>query len=187
MKSIIYTIMEWIAGIALIIASIVVVMNILLGKLTGVPFTGTYEIIGLCCSVMASMAIPMATLTGNHVAMDIVVRMMGRKGQIVFDYISNVIQALVGLVLAYASYRFSMKMYTAHETTDLLSIPIWPFRFVWMLGCLLIFTFSVYNMLCIPRKYQGSTMSSADLEIAEARREAENIYGMKDNDGGDSE
>jgi TRAP-type C4-dicarboxylate transport system permease small subunit len=179
-----YKIMEFFAGAALIIAAIIVVLNILLGKLFGSPLKGTYEMVGLCCCVMASMAIPMATLTGGHVSVDIVVRMLKPRGRMIFEYIAKIFDALVGVMMVYACSRFAIKMLATRETTATLSLPVWPFRFVWMLGCVLIVVFSIYNIVKIPAKYRGGVQSSADAEIEQARLEAEEIYGLKHDDGG---
>lgn len=176
--------MEILAGAALIIAAIIVVVNILLGKITGTPLKGTYEMVGLCCCVMASMAIPMATLTGGHVSVDIVVRALKPRAQMAFDIFAKAVDCLVGMVLTYACYRFAIKMLSTRETTATLSLPVWPFRFVWMLGCVLVAIFSIYNMTQIPKKYRDGVVSSADAEIAEAREEAEKLYGLKHREGG---
>lgn len=186
-KNIVYRIMEFFAGAALIVAACIVVVNILLGKLAGTPLKGTYEMVGLCCCIMASMAIPMATLTGGHVAVDILVRAFKTEGQMVFDIIARIVDALVGVALCYAAGRFALRMLATKETTATLNIPVWPFRFVWMLGCALVVIFSAYNLIQIPKKYKNSVLSSADAEIAAAKKAAEEIYGTREEKGGEDE
>lgn len=185
MKNIVYRIMEILAGAALIIAAVIVVINILLGKLTGTPLKGTYEMVGLCCCVMASMAIPMATLTGGHVSVDIVVASLKPKAQMALDIFGKAVDCCVGVVLTCVCYRFALKMLSTQETTATLNLPVWPFRFLWMLGCALVAIFSLYNITQIPKKYRNGVVSAADAEIAEAREAAEKLYGLEHKEGGE--
>lgn len=172
--------METIAGIALVAAAIIVVVNIVVGKLTGTPLRGTYEMVGLCCSIMASMAIPMATLMNGHVAVDIFVQSLGKKAQMRLEYFAKLMDAAIGVSLAYAALRFALKMLSVRETTDTLSIPVWPFRFVWTLCGVLIVAFSIYNICMIPKKYQGRILSQAEEELQEVMENAAEIDGEAD-------
>lgn len=185
MKNIAYKIMEFMAGAALIISAAIVVLNIVLGKVFGSPLKGTYEMVGLCCCIMASMAIPMGTLMGSHVAVDIVVQAMKPKWQMAFEFFARIVDVLVGCVLTFCTYRFAVGMFDVQETTQTLGIPVWPFRYLWMLGCILVVVFSVYSMVQIPKKYKGDVLSAADAEIEEAKQAAKDIYGLDGEKGGD--
>ena len=117
--------------------------------------------------------------------MDIIIRMLPPKAQIAFDYIAKLIEMLVGCALAYAGYLLATKMLAGHESTEALGIPIWPFRFIWVLGGVLIAAFSIWNMFGIPAKHREVTLSAQDAEIAEAMHDAAQLYGVPSEEGGD--
>lgn len=169
MEKKIYKIMETIGAVFIVAAMLVIVANVLSRWVLGHPMRGVYEMTGLCAALFSAMAIPMATLTEGHIAVELVTSRLPVKLRIVLDYIARVCEMAVAGVLSYCCFKMAITMMGTNETTDTMNIPIWPVRFIWAFCLFLMVIYSIMNIAKVKKKYaNGGPMSAADLEMKEA-------------------
>lgn len=143
-----------VGGTFIVLSMLIMVANILSRAIIGVTVPGTYEMAGLCAVLFVSVSIPVCTLAGSHIAVEFIADKLPRVFRIVLDYLARILDCLVGIIFAYAGYKFTVNAITSGQSSDTLSIPEWPFRTVWLICSVLIAFFAIYTICRLPAKYK---------------------------------
>ena len=144
-----------IGGVFVIAALVLIVGNVIIRSIFGVPIQGSYEMVALCAVLFVSVSIPMCTLAENHIEVEFLIAKLPLFPKMVLEIIARVLDCIFGLILMYAGYVLSLKMIKAGDSTDTLSIPEGPFRMIWVVCAALIAIISIALILRIPAKYRN--------------------------------
>jgi TRAP-type C4-dicarboxylate transport system permease small subunit len=90
------------------------------------PIAGTYDLVSLMGAVIAAFAMPYTMLMKGHVAVDLFVRKLSTKKQLVFETTTHIVGILLFLTLVWQSYALASDMKTVGEVTPTLLLPFYP-------------------------------------------------------------
>ena len=160
-------VLEVIGGIFVMAAVILVAGNVAVRVITGHSFNGSYELTGLFATMFVAVSIPVATLRGTHIFVELLTTHLRGAARMATEYIARVFDLVLAVLYSYTGYNLAVQKFSAGEATDTLGVPIWPFRFLWVLCSVLMIIYTVYNIVMIPKRRKVES-SSLDTEIAEA-------------------
>ncbi len=102
------------------------------------PITGAYEITEAMMVTLVFFFIGYTQASKAHVAVDLVVRLLPRKIEIIINILTQVISLLMMLLVAWMSIVRWVELMGIREHTPILGIPISPFLLILALGCLVL-------------------------------------------------
>ena len=133
-----------ISGIFLIGMMLLTVSNILFRGFGGV-IAGTYELIEALIIVVVAGALGYTELENSHVSVRIVVSRLSQRAQGIFGSFIYLIGTGLWVIIIWAGIEILSKRWLAEET-ELLSVPILPLRFVWILGLIFLCLVLLINL-----------------------------------------
>jgi len=102
------------------------------------PITGAYEITEAMMVTLVFFFIGYTQASKAHVAVDLVVRLLPRKIEIIINILTQVTSLLMMLLVAWMSLVRWVELMGIREHTPILGIPISPFLLILALGCLVL-------------------------------------------------
>lgn len=108
------------------------------GRHTGFNLLGSIELVQAMVVLLGTSAMLIATLVGGHASVHIVTERLSRPVAGRLARIAAAISGAVFLVLAIGSIMVLRDLWSGHEETELLFIPIRWLRLVWITFALLI-------------------------------------------------
>jgi TRAP-type C4-dicarboxylate transport system permease small subunit len=90
------------------------------------PITGTYDLVSLMGAVIASFSMPYTMLAKGHVAVEILIRSLSNRKQLVIETITHTVGIILSLVLVWQCVVLALDMKAAGEVTPTLLIPFYP-------------------------------------------------------------
>jgi TRAP-type C4-dicarboxylate transport system permease small subunit len=144
--NIIYKTLLIVGGVFLVATMCLIAGNALIRSIFNFPIPGYYELTGLLASFFCALAIPMCTISGTHIKVDILTMRLKRMPKIVLAYVAHGLDLIIGCVLAYAGYMLAIKMLIQGEATPSIGAPIGPARLVWAICCSFIVLAKIYQI-----------------------------------------
>ena len=124
-------------GGVFLIAGMLLLMSNIFGRFLHVVIPGSYELFELIMAIPVAFALVYAALQKAHVVVHLIVSRfpprLGAATEIMTSLLSFAIWALIAWGGAHLAYENGLK-----EMTDILEIPVLPFRIVWLF-CLFLF------------------------------------------------
>lgn len=120
----------WLAalsGVSLILMLVLVFVSVITRYLFSMPLMGVNEVVQLASVAVVMLALPYCTAQGAHVSVDVLDHAIGRGGRWFGDVQSRVLSAFVLAVLVWRALLKAMDAHEFGDTTNMLSIPVWPF------------------------------------------------------------
>lgn len=108
-----------------------------LGRHVGFTFPGAIEIFQVAAVVALSSAILLASLNDRHAAVDLIMTRASERVRRTLMRIGRLALFLAFALLCAGSAWVSADLWATHEMTELLAIPLLPFRLVWIISCAL--------------------------------------------------
>jgi TRAP-type C4-dicarboxylate transport system permease small subunit len=142
---------DWVARAAATGMMALVCGNILL-RLFGFPILGTFEIVSFLVAITVAFALPYCSLQKGHIAIELIVRKLPQRIQVVIGLIIEILSLGLFALFAWQVGALATKMYQAGEITDTLKLPIFPFIFGVSVGCLLVCPVLVINIVKSAKK-----------------------------------
>jgi TRAP-type C4-dicarboxylate transport system permease small subunit len=115
---------------AMVACMVLVVSDVVKGKVTGIPIPGTYETVELIAAVVMSMGISYLTFVRGHVWVGIIVDRFRPRTQAIFDIVNGVISLGITILLTRSMFLTASYSHRAGEMTQSLEIPLYPFIYV---------------------------------------------------------
>jgi TRAP-type C4-dicarboxylate transport system permease small subunit len=120
--------------------SMVVVLTMVVGQIFfrlffGIGISGTFEVVELFAAVTISLVLVYATLRGRQVSVTMLSSRLPARAQAILRSFTTFIGILMWSLLAFVGGKYAFRKWVEGEASDSLSIPIAPFRFVWVLAC----------------------------------------------------
>ena len=127
------------ATVCMLFMALVVAINVIGRYFFHSPLPATIEIVGLAAAVLISLSLFPSQLHDRNIAVPIVVEKLGPRAMRVFATCSLALSLCIVGVLMWTGAYYGWEMLFQFERTSVLRVPLAPFRFVWALGCLLLF------------------------------------------------
>jgi TRAP-type C4-dicarboxylate transport system permease small subunit len=107
------------------------------GRHLGFTILGTIEIVEMCIVVAATSALLITALDHGHARVRILLERLGPGATARLEQLSDALCTVVFLVLAAGSVWLASDLWSGHETTEVLDLPVRWFRVFWIVGCLI--------------------------------------------------
>ena len=126
-----------IAGLALTFMMFLTVADVI-GRATGHPVQGTYEIVGLTLAVVVGFGMPKVSLDKAHVFMEFIVERFGPAGQKMMNTFTRLLSLAIFLLIGYNLLTQGVEFRNAGEVSSILRIPFFPVPFAEGVCCFIL-------------------------------------------------
>ncbi|MFQ8433627.1 TRAP transporter small permease [Amaricoccus sp. W119] len=143
-----------IAGIGLLFMVVTITVGVIMRYVFGNPMLGSNEIIQLTAVGVVMLALPYCTDQNGHVRVDVFDNTIGVRGRWFGDIQSRVLSAFVLSALVWRSAVKAVDAWRYADTTNMLSLPLWPFYAMIALGmalCVLVLIEQIIVLLITGR------------------------------------
>lgn len=138
------------AGLCLMAIVVLVSFGVVMRYVFGAPLLGVNEFVQLTAVALVMAAMPCCTARGDHVAVDVFEKALGKWGRYLGDIISFLVS---GFVLAILTHRAALKALDAlqwGDATNMLRMPVWPFYGILSAGaglCVIIMALQLFQII----------------------------------------
>lgn len=108
------------------------------GRHLGIALLGSIEVMQALIVLLATSAMLMATIVDGHARVRIVLEKVSDRTVARLERLSDVASAIAFLWLAVGSIWLASDVWSGHEVTEILNLPLRWLRAVWIVGCLII-------------------------------------------------
>ncbi len=130
-------------------------------RLTGHVIIGTYELVQFLMVVPAAFALGYTAVEKGHIEIGLVVSRLTPRGKRICQATTKLISiGVLGFICAATAWFIVEKTNTV-ELTDLVHLPINPFRGIWLLG-LIVFAIALVVDLVRPTEGEGEELHGAN-------------------------
>lgn len=113
----------WIAGVTLFFLMALTFVDVISRSLFSAPLNFSGEVTEIALAVIVFAALPMATLQGNHIAVDLFDRFFSARGATVRDFLVDVVCLVALAYPAYRVWTIGTRSKSYNEVTEILNIP----------------------------------------------------------------
>jgi len=131
--------------LALIVMLVITLLDIILRFFFNAPFVGTIEIARMMLVCMAP-AFVYALMQKRHIQVPVFVDMLGRKGQLVFDIVGDLLTAGVCAIMSYQGIISTLHRMDLRQVYSALRVPTWPFTLLFAISMGI---FSIVVLMCL--------------------------------------
>lgn len=134
--------LTWVAGAAMVAMILLIVASVFMRYAMHQPMLGSNELIQLASVVLVMAALPYCTFEDGHIRVDIFDRILGRWGRLAGDVVFRLLSMFVLSLLTYRAVLKATDALRWSDSTNMLSLPIWPFYAILAAGsalCVLVF------------------------------------------------
>ena len=151
-----------IGGIFFCFTVLLVVLNVILRSAINFPIPGAYELTGWGTAFFAAVAIPIATLRGTHIRVDILVSRFRGVLRLICEFIATIFDVFFASVISYAGFEYAIQMLIAGESTPSLAFPIGPARLLWAISAVVMVLANLRKLVAMPRQYLQNSETRRD-------------------------
>jgi len=138
--------------ICMLFMAAVVAVNVIGRYFFHSPLPATIEYVGLAAAVLISLSLLPTELAEKNISVPIIIEKLGPRALKAFKVCSLVLSLCVVGVLMWTGAVNGLEMFSQHEKTAVLSVPLAPFRLIWAFGCLLMFVILVIHLIATLRE-----------------------------------
>jgi TRAP-type C4-dicarboxylate transport system permease small subunit len=117
---------NWVAAVAILAMMLLTTLDVVL-RIFKSSIPGTYEIIGLLGSLVASFALGYTSVEKGHIAVDFLVSRFSPGTQALVTAINAVLGTVLFALISWQSVIHGLKIMERGEVTLTVQIPIYPF------------------------------------------------------------
>ena len=173
------------AGIIVLLIVLFSVINIVGRGFFNKPFNAYFDLMGQSVPLIAFLGISYCQRVGGHIRMDLLlIRLQGRALWL-FEFISSVFSLFIIATLTYGAYLHMSRSYILGDSTEDISLTIWPFKAVIavMFGVLvlrlLIQSWAYLRIIIVNDNRPIAIPVPLDIE-AQALQESEQVQGLSE-------
>ena len=126
-----------IAGYGILIMMLIVVLNVIL-RMSGKALLGTYEIVELIMPLIVALALGYCTSKGGHVTIGVIFEHLKPPASTVLAIIAIILSLSIWALIAWFGAGFAREGWLIGESTLALKLPVYPLRYVFVLGAVIV-------------------------------------------------
>jgi TRAP-type C4-dicarboxylate transport system permease small subunit len=128
-----------VTAVCLLLMMVILSANVIGRFLFNKPFPSTIDSVGLLGALLISLALGPSEIARRNVNIPIVTDTLPQGTRKVFDVITMFLCLIIVAVFAWTGAHQAWVMWVKNEMMPVLEWPVAPFRWIWVLGCLLLF------------------------------------------------
>lgn len=118
------------AGIIVLLIVLFSVINIVGRGFFNKPFNAYFDLMGQSVPLIAFLGISYCQRVGGHIRMDLLLLRLQGRALWLFEFISSVFSLFIIATLTYGAYLHMSRSYILGDSTEDISLTIWPFKAV---------------------------------------------------------
>jgi len=122
-------------GACLIALTLLITVGIIV-RYFGRAIPGIYELTEVIIIGGVGFALAYTTYMKGHVVVELLTERLPQRIRLAFETVTYFLSAVIWGAIVWASYNFMMDRWLG-EKTDLIQIPLFPFRLIWEIGLIL--------------------------------------------------
>ena len=134
-----------ISAIFLLSTMVLTVANVL-ARVFGRVIAGTYELTVVLIVVVAATALGYAALQKSHVVVDVITARFPKRVQGIINSCTSALALILWGVITWQSISILIQRWS-DEDTELLHVPYYPFRILWIVGLVFLCLVLVKNII----------------------------------------
>jgi TRAP-type transport system small permease protein len=137
----------YIAAIMLAIITLLTIADICGRLIFNRPITGSVELTEYMLAIVCFFAIAWAALRKRHIEVDLLMSRFPVRIQAVVEVVTTVLSLVISIIMAWQLIMEAIDLQQLDVISTFLGIPKYPFYYVSALGCLLLITVIISNLL----------------------------------------
>ena len=129
--------LTFLSAVALGILLVVTFASVIMRYFFNAPILGSNEIIQLASVVLVMLAMPGAAQKGMHIRVDVFDNWIGAIGRLAGDILTRAVSVYLLGILAWRAWGKLLDAAEFGDATNMLTIPLWPFYGLLILGSVL--------------------------------------------------
>ena len=138
--------MSYLGMIAVVFLALLTGVDVVGRYLFNSPLQGTFELTEVFMCLVVAFGIAYTTAKDEHIMVDALFVKLPSSAQRKLIVVANIFAALVFAVLCWKGMETGIDSIRDKETTELLNVPVFPFKFVLVLGFFLSLIFVVVRI-----------------------------------------
>ncbi|CCK78556.1 TRAP transporter small permease [Desulfobacula toluolica] len=134
-----------IGAAALTVMMLLTVVDVI-GRFFKHPIFGSVELVGFLATIVVATALPYTYKVDGHVGVEILVRLMSKKKQIVLELVTRTLTFILFCLITWQMFLYAMDIHETGEVSMNLEFPIYYIVYLLAFG-LLIFTVTIIESI----------------------------------------
>ncbi len=143
---------NWVSGAAIIAMMLITTLDVFMRFFRN-PISGTYETVGLLCSVAVAFSLGYTAIEKGHIAVEFLVRRFSLKIQSLTAIINAIVSILLFTFIAWECIVLGKEYLNKSEVSMTLQMPLYPFIYGIAAGCMLLCPVLIIDFLNALRSY----------------------------------
>ncbi|MBU1345011.1 MAG: TRAP transporter small permease [Proteobacteria bacterium] len=139
------SLLKIIGAIALTIMMLLTVVDVI-GRFFKHPIFGSVELVGFLATIVVATALPYTYKVDGHVGVEILVRLMSEKAQLIFDLFTRTLSLILFCLVTWQMFLYAMDIQKTGEVSMNLEFPIYYIIYLLAFG-LLIFSVTILESI----------------------------------------
>jgi TRAP-type C4-dicarboxylate transport system permease small subunit len=116
-----------------LLSTMVLTVGNVLARIFGSVIAGTYELTEVLIVVVAGTALGYAALQKSHVVVDVITARLKKRVRVIINICTSTLGLVVWGLVTWQSINLLFIRWS-DEDTELLHVPYYPFRILWIIG-----------------------------------------------------
>jgi TRAP-type C4-dicarboxylate transport system permease small subunit len=121
-----------VCGVIVLSAIALIISITVVGRAMHVAFAGTFDLVETLVVVTVSFALVYGQLEDHHIRADLAIERLHGKVKAVIECFVGVLALVYWAALLLAGWIVMLEKWGAGEATDILDVPVVPFRGIWV-------------------------------------------------------
>lgn len=122
--------LDKLAGLSIVLAMLLVVMNVILRRVFSSPILGTYEFTGFLTALIVAFGISACMVSNSHIAVDFLVEKLKKPVQKIIDFIINSVLSVFLGFFTYRMFGYATNLLKSHELSPTTQTPFYIFIYL---------------------------------------------------------
>jgi TRAP-type transport system small permease protein len=98
------------------------------------PITGSFEVTEFLMAMLVIFGLGYCAMRKGHIRVDLLISYLSNKTKIILDIFTYSVAALFYIMITWQSWNYTISKFNSHATSSALSIPVYPFAILLILG-----------------------------------------------------
>ncbi|MBN2851720.1 MAG: TRAP transporter small permease [Clostridia bacterium] len=122
--------LDKLAGLSIVLAMLLVVLNVIVRKVFSSPLLGAYEFTGFLTALIVAFGLSACLVSNSHIAVDFLVDKLKKPLQKIIDFIVNSILFIFLSFFTYKMFGYATSLLRSHELSPTTKTPFYLFIYV---------------------------------------------------------
>ena len=142
------SITDFIAGICFFAVMVLILINIIMRRIFGMPITGTAEMVGLMTATGLGFALANCELNDGNIAMSILTDRLSKKTQQIINTLIYLVSLGFWTMVIWRMFVYGSSAFSRGLVSSTVSIPIYPFIFLLGLNVFFLWMVLAFRLIC---------------------------------------